>query len=585
MALAGATVAGQVFTPTRVIGQFGQVYAQDPFWTPDPIGGTCRSGQTCPGDPQLLPGLLNAPNSVAIDGDGRVVVADTFNHRVQVFGPDGAHQLTIGGLGSLGIPAHEVGLIPGYPGNLMNSTTNEVELRFYYPMGVGVDAAGKILVADYFNHRIAIFHPDGRLFTVFGDYADTTSGPVDAALGSFAYPYRVALRGGTRLGDPMDSDGRLYVLDQGNNRVQVFDAQLRPLTAFGGTVTQALEGGRFLYPNDLAYDQRHDQVLVTEGNHNRIHVFTAEGAFTRAFGQGDLVVPLATAADPDGRIYVTDKLDRVRVFAQDDLAIQHLFDFGGHGTSPGQLNYAAGIAYGRYGRIVIADSDSHRIQIFEEERPEDTTPPVSTATLRLTPNAAGWVNAEQAVTFTATDAGAGVETIVVNYVSPDRSDVQVPSGTTFGFTEGVYVIEYYAIDRAGNREMPANRLDVRVDTTSPAITCAATTTVVWPPNHKMVPVSFIVQATDALSPSTAVVLTSAMSSEPDNGPNEGDQPHDLQGWLVGTADTSGFVRAERSGTGPGRIYSFEFEARDQAGNVASCGVDTVRVPHRPGESD
>jgi hypothetical protein len=101
----------------------------------------------------------------------------------------------------------------------------------------------------------------------------------------------------------------------------------------------------------------------------------------------------------------------------------------------------------------------------------------------------------------------------------------------------------------------------------------------------MVPVSFIVQATDALSPSTAVVLTSAMSSEPDNGPNEGDQPHDLQGWLVGTADTSGFVRAERSGTGPGRIYSFEFEARDQAGNVASCGVDTVRVPHRPGESD
>jgi hypothetical protein len=100
----------------------------------------------------------------------------------------------------------------------------------------------------------------------------------------------------------------------------------------------------------------------------------------------------------------------------------------------------------------------------------------------------------------------------------------------------------------------------------------------------MVPVSVIVQATDALSPSTAVVLASAMSSEPD-GLNEGDQPHDLQGWVVGTADTSGFVRAERSGTGPGRIYSFEFEARDQAGNVASCGVDSVRVPHRRGESD
>jgi hypothetical protein len=50
---------------------------------------------------------------------------------------------------------------------------------------------------------------------------------------------------------------------------------------------------------------------------------------------------------------------------------------------------------------------------------------------------------------------------------------------------------------------------------------------------------------------------------------------------VGTADTTGFVRAERSATGPGRVYSFRFETRDTAGNVAAC-VSTVTVPHAVG---
>jgi hypothetical protein len=43
------------------------------------------------------------------------------------------------------------------------------------------------------------------------------------------------------------------------------------------------------------------------------------------------------------------------------------------------------------------------------------------------------------------------------------------------------------------------------------------------------------------------------------------------------------VRAERSGKGAGRVYSFEFESRDQAGNVATCGVASVTVPHSNGK--
>ena len=581
LAIGTGTSAAQTFTPIQVYGQFGQVYPEDPWGQPDLLAGTCKPGQTCPLDPQLLPALFNTPLGVATDASGQVVVADTFNHRVQVLGPDGTHRLTIGGLGSLGLPQGHVPLIPDLPGDTLDPAANTRDARFFYPTGVGVDAAGKIVVADSWNHRVVIYNPDGTLFTVLGGYADVTGDAVDAALGGFAYPFRVALRGGTRLGNPMDTAGRLYVLDQGNNRVQIFDATLTPIGAFGGGSGD--EAGQFYYPNDLAFDNRRDELLVLDGNNDRIQVFTAAGTFRFQFGPGELVTPLAIAIDGTGRICVVDKLHRVRVFAREDHGVQHLTDFGSYGTGIGQLNYGGGMTYAGYGRLIIADSDNHRIQIFEHERPDDVTPPVSTATLRVTPNAAGWVNVEQAVTFTATDIGDGVDTIVIDSVVPDGAPVEVSVGAELTFGDGVHVLEYYAVDRAGNREA-ARRLEVRVDTTAPVLTCQAATTHVWPPNHKLVPVSFLVKATDSLSGATSVfTLASATSSEPDNGVGDGDQPNDLQGWTVGTPDTSGFVRAERSGRGPGRVYSFRYESHDAAGNVATCVVSTAIVAHASGK--
>jgi hypothetical protein len=578
LAIGTGTAVAQTFTPIQVYGQFGQVYPEDPWGQPDLVAGICKAGQTCPSNPQLLPGFFNTPLGVAMDRTGRLVVADTFNHRVQVFGPDGTHRLTLGGLGSRGVPEGEIPLIPGLPGEVVDPLTNAADPRLFYPTGVGIDAAGKIVVADYWNHRIVVYNPDGSVFSVLGDHAAVADEAVDAALGRFAYPFRVALRGGTRLGDPMDAAGRLYVLDQGNNRVQIFDATFAPLGAFGGGAGD--EAGRFLYPNDLTYDDEHEQLLVTDGNNNRVQAFTAGGAFQFEFGPGELVTPLATAIDGRGRICVVDKLDRVRVFAREGDGVRHVTDFGNRGTALGEINYGGGLAYGSYGRLILADSDNHRIQVFQHEAPADVTPPVSTATLRLTPNAAGWVNADQTVTFTAVDEGDGVDTIVIDPVLPDRAAIEVPTGAELTFADGVHVLEYYAVDRAGNRESP-RRLEVRVDSTAPAIACQSTTTHVWPPNHKMVPVSFAVTATDSMAGTTAFVLASATSSEPDNGLGDGDQPRDLQGWVVGTPDAAGFVRAERAAAGPGRVYRFRFETRDAAGNLAAC-VSTVTVPHAAG---
>ena len=69
-------------------------------------------------------------------------------------------------------------------------------------------------------------------------------------------------------------------------------------------------------------------------------------------------------------------------------------------------------------------------------------------------------------------------------------------------------------------------------------------------------------------------LVAVRSSEPDSATDDGD----VVGWTPGTDDTSGQLRAERTGSGPGRVYTLDFAGRDVAGNETSCRA-TVRVPH------
>lgn len=120
------------------------------------------------------------------------------------------------------------------------------------------------------------------------------------------------------------------------------------------------------------------------------------------------------------------------------------------------------------------------------------------------------------------------------------------------------------------------------DKTKPTITVTPSVDVLWPPNHKMVPIHFTVVTSDACSGSctngVTVKLISATSNEPDNGLGDGDFPNDIQDATLGTADFDVLVRRERSGTGTGRIYTFCYEATDCNGNKQT-GCATVGVPH------
>jgi pimeloyl-ACP methyl ester carboxylesterase len=120
-----------------------------------------------------------------------------------------------------------------------------------------------------------------------------------------------------------------------------------------------------------------------------------------------------------------------------------------------------------------------------------------------------------------------------------------------------------------------------LDHTPPALTVTLSPVVLWPPNHQLQEVDATITVTDDKDPNPTVRLVSITSSEPDNGLGDGDTPNDIQQADLGTDDRQFLLRAERSGTGPGRTYMVTYEARDAAGNTSQVSVKVVAPHDRP----
>ena len=97
--------------------------------------------------------------------------------------------------------------------------------------------------------------------------------------------------------------------------------------------------------------------------------------------------------------------------------------------------------------------------------------------------------------------------------------------------------------------------------------------VLWPPNHKLVPIS-ITGVTDPDNDPVTIKITGVTQDEPVNGLGDGDTSPDATPF--GTKAVK--VRAERSGTGDGRVYHLDFQADDGKGGTCTSKV-TVCVPH------
>ncbi len=184
----------------------------------------------------------------------------------------------------------------------------------------------------------------------------------------------------------------------------------------------------------------------------------------------------------------------------------------------------------------------------------DKTPPNVTVSRAPAPNASGWNNTDVVATFTATDMLSGIDG------TPTAMQVFTGEGANQGGS-------HTFVDRAGN-STTGEITGISIDKSRPALVCSITPSTIWPPNGRRVPVTASVTGTDGVSGFDKFILTAAVSNE-----SEG-----IEGFIVGTADTQGRVRAKRKGKGTGRIYSFTYTGTDLAGNSGQCVV-TVTVPH------
>jgi len=226
------------------------------------------------GDKGAAADRLKCPRAVTTDGRGNVYVVDTLNQRVRKYSPDGKLLLTFG---SKGAPFGE----------------DEADGQWLYPVGVAVDSKGNIYVSDYNNNRLEKFDPKGKFVLKWG-----VDGRQD---GQFSKPGALA----------MDGQDRLYVADVGNNRIQRFrfDDQGKP--AFDGQWGKdGDEPGEFDRPYGLCVDKDGNSYVADFGHH-RIQKFDASGRLQFVYDkggekEGELDSPMAVAVDGSGAVFVSD---------------------------------------------------------------------------------------------------------------------------------------------------------------------------------------------------------------------------------------------------------------------------------------
>ena len=116
-------------------------------------------------------------------------------------------------------------------------------------------------------------------------------------------------------------------------------------------------------------------------------------------------------------------------------------------------------------------------------------------------------------------------------------------------------------------------ISIRVNGLPDITKAVSSQTTLWPPDHKMATIS-ILGVKDPDGEPVTINITGIKQDEPTTGLGSGDQSPDASG--IGT--TTAHLRAERDGTGDGRVYHIYFSADDGKGGIVN-GVILVSVPH------
>ncbi|MGH2690232.1 MAG: hypothetical protein ACRDKW_15710, partial [Actinomycetota bacterium] len=159
---------------------------------------------------------------------------------------------------------------------------------------------------------------------------------------------------------------------------------------------------------------------------------------------------------------------------------------------------------------------------------------------------------------------------------PSQTLLQIGEVVEVVFPRGEHDVSLKVTDRFGDFDVDEMLVTI-VDTVAPAIDVSVGLSILWPPNHRLVPISSSVLASDACSDPEVTILSIA-SNEPDDAPGSGDgsTTGDIQVG-PGPGDPAFSLRAERAGTGGGRVYTVVYGATDAAGQVGTSTA-LVSVP-------
>jgi len=305
-------------------GTFQQSLGTDPYAekliTKNPDGFIAMEGG--------LPGELNSPRGLDVGPDGLIYVADSRNHRIQVFSQNGSLENVWGVFANV--------LDDDAPGGTFNE-----------PWDIAVAEDGSVFVADTFNHRIQKFDKNGRFIKMWGTFAQGQDPE------SFWGP----------RGIDIDKNGNVLVADTGNKRIVVFDRDLNYITQFGGG---GFEPGQFDEPVGITVAENNNIIIADTWN-RRVQIFepSLDGLqYTPIlsfdidgwFGQGIDNKPYL-ATDNENRIYISDpEAGRILVFDTNGELIEGFQDLN---TTQDLISYPYGLAIDPNGRLWFSDASSN----------------------------------------------------------------------------------------------------------------------------------------------------------------------------------------------------------------------------------
>lgn len=227
---------------------------------------------------------LNGPNGVAVDPTtGKLFVADRTNHRVLRYATEAALQTGAAAEAVLG------------QDDFTSRVTGTAANRFNSPIGVHVDGAGRLWVADFSNNRVLRFD---------GASTKATGASADGVLGQATFTTSASVLSASGMRGPVtayaDAAGRVWVTEFSSHRVTRFDAAATkpngaPADGVSGqpdfvTGTSGLSASSLSSPNG-SYVDAAGRLYVSDSGNRRVLRFDAASTTSGTSADGVLGQP------------------------------------------------------------------------------------------------------------------------------------------------------------------------------------------------------------------------------------------------------------------------------------------------------